>query len=181
MQAQAALERALNPERNYEIVNGQPEEKDMPGGLHGIVTMRLAVKLGAFVMANQLGEASTEANFKIGKGERIPDLSFVAAARIPAEGIPSSVWQIAPDLAIEIISPNDLHEKVNTKVLEYLDAGVKQVWVVSLEQRMVTIYHAPNESHFVRGDAELTGGDLLPGFRCQLNEIFPAVSAPAQS
>ncbi|NOT61623.1 MAG: Uma2 family endonuclease, partial [Acidobacteria bacterium] len=118
-----------------------------------------------------------EANTRLPANERIPDISFVAAERIPPTGSPLGVWQIAPDLAIEIISPNDLHERVNTKVLEYLDAGVKQVWVVSLEQRMVTIHPSPNESHTVRGEAELTGGDLLPGFRCKLSEIFPAAVA----
>ncbi len=173
MQAQAALELALDPEKRYEFVNGQPKEKDMPSGLHGVVAARLLIRLGGFVEAHQLGEVSTEANFKIGKGERIPDLSFVSAARIPAEGVPSGVWQSAPDLAIEIISPNDLHERVNNKVLEYFEAGVRQVWLVSLEHRMVTIHPSPNESHNVRGEAELTGGDLLPGFRCKLSEIFP--------
>lgn len=51
--------------------------------------------------------------------ERIPDLSFVAADRIPAEGIPDGVWQIPHDLAFEVISPNDLHEKVRNKLLSF--------------------------------------------------------------
>jgi Uma2 family endonuclease len=175
MQAQAALELAPDLEERYEIVNGQPEEKEKPGGLHGVVAMCLAIEVGGFIKAHKLGEASTEANFKIGAGERIPDLSFVSATRIPAEGIPSGVWQIPPDLAIEIISPNDLHEKVSKKVLEYLDAGVKQVWLVSLESEAITIYRSFNDSRVLRGsETELTSEDLLPGFCCKLAELFPA-------
>lgn len=165
----------LDPEKSYEIVNGQPEEKEMPGARHGIVAMRLALKLGAFVLEHKLGEASTEANFKLSKNERIPDLSFVAADRIPAEGIPAGVWQIPPDLAVEIISPNDLHEKVSNKVLEYLEAGVKQVWLVSPENRAVTIFRSMDQVQVIAGDRKLESPDLLPGFSCALAEIFPAV------
>lgn len=172
-----ALEHALDPEKRYEFVNGQPEEKEMPGGLHGVVAMRLAIRVGGFIETHHLGEASTEANFKIGERERIPDLSFVSAARIPVEGIPTGVWQIPPDLAVEIISPNDLHEKVSEKVFEYLDAGVKQVWLVSLQHQSVTIYRSFNESSVLRGsDTELVSPDLLPGFRCKLSELFPAAA-----
>jgi len=175
-----AVELALDPERNYEIVNGVPEEKEMLGARHGIVAMRLAIKLGAFVLANQLGEASTEANFKIGDNERIPDLSFVSASRIPAEGVPEGVWQIPPDLAVEIISPNDLHEKVSNKVLEYLEAGVKQVWIVSPEIRSVTIFRSMEQVQVFSGDKVLESSDLLPGFQCPLKEIFPATASPKE-
>ena len=172
---QATMQLALDTEKDYEIVNGVAEEKEMPGGRHGIIAMRLAVKLGTHVLTNQLGEASTEANFKIGTNERIPDLSFVAADRIPAEGVPEGVWQIPPDLAVEIISPNDLHEKVSGKVLEYLEAGVKQVWIVSPEIRTVTIFRSTEQVQVFAKDSVLESQDLLPGFRCPLTEIFPAV------
>ncbi len=171
---QATMQLALDTEKDYEIVNGVAEEKEMPGGRHGIVAMRLAVKLGAHVLINQLGEASTEANFKIGRNERIPDLSFVAADRIPAEGVPEGIWQIPPDLAVEIISPNDLHEKVSGKVLEYLEAGVKQVWIVSPEIRTVTIFRSTEQVQVFAKNSVLESPDLLPGFRCPLTEIFPA-------
>ncbi len=149
---QAAMELALDPEKNYEIVNGAPEEKEMPGARHGMIAARLLIRLGGFIEANQLGETFTEVNFKIGNNERIPDLSFVAADRIPAEGVPEGVLQIPPDLAIEIISPNDLHEKVSNKVLEYLEAGVKQVWLVSPEIRTVTIFRSMEQVQVFSGD-----------------------------
>lgn len=175
---QAAMELALDAEKSYEIVNGVPEEKEMPGARHGMIAARLLVRLGGFVEANQLGVAFTEVNFNLGRNERIPDLSFVAADRIPAAGIPEGVWQIPPDLAIEVISPNDLHEKVSNKVLEYLEAGVKQVWIVSPEIRTVTIFRSMEQVQVFSGDRVLESPDLLPGFHCPLAEIF---SAPVSS
>lgn len=176
MQAKMEKEKAfvLDPEKRYEIINDQPEEKEMPGAKHGMIAARLLVRLGSFVEARQLGVTFTEVNFQIGQRERIPDLSFVAAARIPAAGVPEGVWPVPPDLAIEIVSPNDLHEKVSNKVLDYLDAGVKQVWLVSLENQTVTIFRSLDDVCVIRGENELTSEDLLPGFRCKLNEIFPA-------
>src|SRR5206468_5713680 len=83
-----------------------------------------------------------ETNFQIGRNERIPDLAFVAATRIPPEGEPETKWPIPPDLAVEVVSPNDLYEKVYAKVVEYLAAGVQQVWLVSPEHHTVTIYRS---------------------------------------
>ena len=151
----------------------------MPGARHGMIASRLDRRLGGFIDANRLGETFTEVNYKIGRNERIPDLSFVAADRIPQEGVPEGVWQIPPDLAVEIISPNDLHEKVSGKVLEYLEAGVKQVWIVSPEIRTVTIFRSMEQVQVFAGNSVLESPDLLPGFRCPLTEIFP-VAVPVQ-
>ncbi|MBI1762923.1 MAG: Uma2 family endonuclease [Acidobacteria bacterium] len=174
MQAVMEKELILDPEKSYEIVNGQPEEKERPGARHGMIAARLLSRLNSFVEAHQLGVAFTEVNFKIGQNERIPNLSFVAADRIPVEGVPEGVWQIPPDLAVEIISPNDLHDKVSHKVLEYLEAGVKQVWLVSSETRTVTIFRAMDQVQVIAGERNLESPDLLPGFSCALTEIFPA-------
>jgi Uma2 family endonuclease len=83
----------------------------MPGARHGGVCGRLAIALGMYLKANRLGELYPETNFQIGGNERIPDLAFVSAARLPPEGEPESKWPIPPDLAVEVISPNDLYKK----------------------------------------------------------------------
>ena len=163
---------ALDPDKLYEIVDGQPEEKEMPGARHGGICTRLAVKLGLYLTANPLGELYAETSFQIGANERIPALAFVAAARIPPEGEPASKWPIPPDLAVEVISPNDLYEKVYAKVMEYLAAGVKQVWLVSPEHHTVTIHCSTTHVTAFSGDCDLVSEDLLPGFHCSLREIF---------
>jgi len=169
---------ALDPDKLYEIVDGQPEEKEMPGARHSGICARLTIKLGMYHTANQLGELYVEGSFQIGENERIPDLAFVSAARIPPEGEPDTKWPMPPDLAVEVISPNDLYERVYAKVMEYLAAGVKQVWLVSPEHYTVTIYRSATNITAFSGDSELVSEDLFPGFRCLLREIF---TSPVQT
>jgi len=76
---------ALDPDKLYEIVDGQPEEKEMPGARHSGICARLTIKLGMYLTANQLGELYPEGSFQIGANERIPDLAFVSTERIPSE------------------------------------------------------------------------------------------------
>jgi Uma2 family endonuclease len=125
-----------------------------------------------YLKANRLGELYPETNFQIGGNERIPDLAFVSATRIPPEGEPESKWPIPPDLAVEVISPNALYEKVYAKTMEYLTAEVKQVWLVSPEHRTVTIYRSAMNITAFAGDCELVSEDFFPDFRCPLREIF---------
>ena len=169
---QAMTEIMLDPEKNYEIVNGHPEEKEVPGARHSGICGRLERRLGSYAEANDLGEVYPEASFQIGKNERIPDLAFISAERLPPEGEPETKWPMAPDLAIEVISPSDFYEKVHAKAMEYLAAGVKQVWIVSPEGHTITIYRSATNITAFPPDSELVSEDLLPGFRCRLSEIF---------
>ena len=169
---QGTAEVILDPARSYEIVNGVPEEKEMPGARHSGICGRLALRLGTYVESQNLGGIYPEASFQIGPNERIPDLAFVSAARLPAEGEPETKWPMPPDLAVEVISPNDMYDKVHAKALEYLAAGVRQVWLVSGEHRHVIIYRSPSNIVAIPEDGELVSEDLLPGFRCPLRDIF---------
>ncbi len=174
-----ATQTVLDSEKSFEIVDGHPEEKQMPGARHAVVAANLVAELVIFLKTNKLGVVCTEANFKIGENERIPDISFVAAERLPAEGIPEGIWQIPPDLAVEVISPHDLHVKVSGKILEYFDAGVRQVWIVSPEHRSVTVFRSETDVQVFAGDMDLASEDLLPGFHCPLKELFPTLPLPS--
>jgi Uma2 family endonuclease len=162
----------LDPERTYEFVDGQPVEKEMPGARHSGICGRLERRLGTFVENNGLGEVYPESTFQIGARERVPDLAFISAARLPEEGEPATKWLIAPDLAVEIVSPNDFYEQVHAKALEYLAAGVQQVWLVSPETETITVFRSPSNVMAFPPESELISEDLLPGFRCPLREIF---------
>jgi Uma2 family endonuclease len=167
----------LDAEKEYEIVNGQPEEKVMGGARHGGVGSRLIIRLGSYVEANLLGEVyGPDTTFKIGANDRLPDVSFIAAERIPEEGEPETLWPFAPDLAVEIISPNDLYEKVNSKMREYFDAGVRQVWLISAEHKTVTIHHSPTRTTILTEADEIVCEDIVPGFRCRVSELFQTPS-----
>ncbi len=162
----------LDPERSYEFVNGVPVEKEISGIRHNRVKSRLSIKLGNFVEENKLGEVYSEASFQLGVNERIPDLAFVAADRMPPEGEPETKWLIVPDLAVEVISPTDYYEKVHSKAMEFLAAGVKVVWIVSPENQTITTYRSATNVMAFPYEADLVCEDLLPGFRCPLREIF---------
>ena len=164
---------AFETEREFEVVDGIPEEKEMAGARHGGVTARLLIKVGTHVENNFLGGIYTpDTTFQIAHNERLPDIGFVSADRIPEDGEPAGLWTIAPDLAVEVISPNDPWEKVTSKVRNYFIAGVREVWLVSPELQTVTVYHSPTHTTILTADDELSSEGLLPGFRCRVGDIF---------
>lgn len=168
-----ATEIVLNPDKEYEIVDGRQQEKEMGGARHGGVGARLIGRLVPYVEAGGLGAVyGPDTTFNVGRNDRLPDVSFVVAARIPPAGEPEGPWPIAPDLAVEIISPNDLYDAVLGKVYEYLSAGVRQVWVISPEKQTVTIYKTPTEVVVLEAIDDLTGDDVVPGFRCPVAGLF---------
>jgi Uma2 family endonuclease len=175
----AMIETVLDTDKEYEIVNGQPEEKVMGGAMHGVVGARFIIRAGGFVEAHQLGVVcGPDTSFQIGQNERLPDVAFVSAARIPEAGVPEGVWPLPPDLAVEIVSPSDLYSKVMTKVAEYLTAGVRQVWLIFPEHRTVTIYSSLTDVKVLQETDELDGGDVVPGFRCRVAELFQGLTRP---
>ena len=168
----ATTQVAFEDDLDYEIVDGQKEVK-MAGARHGSICVELITELNLYLRGSKVGKIySPDTTFQIGRNERLPDIGFVSAARIPAEGVPLSKWEIPPDLAVEIISPNDMLEKVIEKIHEYFAAGVKQVWLVSQKAEEVYVYDSPTQIRVVTADQELTSETLLPGFKCLVSSLF---------
>jgi Uma2 family endonuclease len=177
-----ATEIAFDPDKEYEIVDGQPEEKEMGNARHGGVGARLLARTLIHVEDHDLGGVyGPDTTFQIGSHERLPDIAFISAARIPPDGEPDDKWPMAPDLAVEVISPNDLWEKVNRKIYDYFAAGVRQVWLISLEHRTISVYRSPTQVAILTENDEVICEELLPGFRCRISDIFkqPARSQPS--
>ncbi|MBV8313618.1 MAG: Uma2 family endonuclease [Planctomycetaceae bacterium] len=103
---------------------------------------------------------------------RRPDISFIRLGRLPGEQLSQGLVRIAPDLAVEVLSPNDLDYETDFKVEEYLRAGVRLVWVVNPESRTILIYRADGSIQGLREPDELSGEDTLPGFRCRVSALF---------
>jgi Uma2 family endonuclease len=104
---------------------------------------------------------------------RRPDVSFVRLERLsPEEAAARGHARLAPDLAVEVVSPSDLYYEVDAKAQEWLDAGVKLVWVVNPRTRSVAIHRADGSSAILHEQDELTGENVIPGFRCQVRELF---------
>jgi Uma2 family endonuclease len=94
-------------------------------------------------------------------------------ARERAAGYPSDrLGRTPPDLAVEIVSPSNRAAELQERVLDYFDAGIRLVWVIDPSSSTVTVYRAHADIRLLRGDDELDGGDVLPGFRLPLGELF---------
>lgn len=158
----------------YEIVDGEIYERPMPNPEHGRIQLKLGSKLLAFVEENKLGMVYTECHFELKKNLiRVPDVSFVSFERFPQDGEPGgSRWLIQPDLAVEIVSPSDVLHEVFKKIDEYFAAKVKQVWLISPEQKFLTVYRSRKDSTILTEEDELVSEDILPGFRLKLSDIF---------
>ena len=85
---------------------------------------------------------------------------------------------LVPDLAVEVISLNDIFKDVLAKVREYFHYGVQVVWVIAPEERQVYVYDAPTHVRILTGQDELTGGEVVPGFRMPLGHLFQQAVAP---
>ena len=169
----AATQTAVEPDYEYEIVNGIPEAKKTASLKHGGTIMRLGARLQIHVEAKELGSIySPDTTFMIGQDQRLPDLAFVSNERLPEEGEVDGIAPMAPDLAVEVISPKDIWEKVTAKIEDYFAAGVRQVWLVSLRSRTVSIYDSPTKVTILTENEDLTSEAILPGFRCRIGEIF---------
>jgi Uma2 family endonuclease len=159
--------------RKYELVDG--EIRVSPAGTrHGLIGAELVGRLLAFVKASGRGYVfDSSTGFHLPKGNvRSPDVSFVARGRFPGEVAPEGFSPVAPDLAVEILSPEDRSRFVLEKVGEYLDAGVPLVWVIDPRARNASIYRSLTEVRKLSEADELDGEDVLPGFRCRLADIL---------
>lgn len=163
-------------EFRYELVKGELRTMSPTGGEHGRVTGRITVRLGSYIENNDLGVYfGAETGFKIASDPdtvRAPGFSFISHGRIPEGGITKKFISGAPDLAVEVLSPGDSYNEVLTKVGEWLTAGTRAVWIVSPENRSVIVYRSLMEAPIFSEADELDGGEVVPGFRCRVNEIF---------
>lgn len=165
--------------RNFELVKGRLVERSM-GMLACWVGSELSRVLGNHCREHQLGwvlSSGGDAGYQgfpdSPRTVRKPDVSFVRHGRFIDEQLPGGYARLAPDLAVEVISPNDKYEDVNEKIEEYLHAGVRLVWVISPRNHTVHVYRANGSAHVLRENDELDGEDVVPGFRCLVSDLFP--------
>ena len=155
----------------YEYVNGELIPR-MPTSLkHGTISLKLGSRLLLHVDENQLGDvypAST--GFRVGERMLIPDVAFVSIARIPEDTDKAS--PIPPDLAVEVVSPTDMLNRIVEKAFAYLEAGTQLVWVVEPKSKTVTVYRSETDIKLLTRNDTLTGEDVVEGFACSVAELF---------
>jgi Uma2 family endonuclease len=161
---------------HYELVDGVPVEKPM-GAESDEIGLWLGSQLIAFVRARRLGRVFGP---KTGytcfpddpKKLRLPDVSFIATGRLEGDKAPKGHITIAPDLAVEVVSPADPVSLIETKVAEYRSAGVRLIWVIVPETRTVLIRRLDGTCDEVNATGQLSGEDVLPGFTCVVADLF---------
>lgn len=172
-----ALTPSAAEEALYEVVNGKRVELPPMGIYASWITSLLQENMGPFARARRLGTVVTEALFildPVRNLRRRPDVAFVSAQKwspdrpMPEEGD----WEVVPDLAVEVNSPNDLLDNVLQKIDEYFNFGVRQVWLVVPKKQIVIVFDSLTQARILSGGDELDGGTLLPGFRCPLASLF---------
>lgn len=171
---------AMPNEKDFELVNGELVERNM-GWESEFIGSNLHVLLGMFCRQHNCGWVNgSNAGYQCYEqafpddAERVrkPDVSFLSVDRLPSDAVPTAYCELAPDLAIEVISPNDRYHEVEEKVDEYLQAGVRLVWVVDPKKKTIRIHRANGTIQDLHLTDELSGEDVIVGFRCPVSEVF---------
>ena len=163
------------PDKRTDLVRGKLVVREPAGWTHGVVAMKLGIKLGTHVERTDAGVVlAAETGFRLESDPdtvRAPDVAFVARDRIPEapQGFPA----LAPDLAVEVLSPDDRPGEVLAKVADWLDAGAKLVWVVDPARRLARVYRSDGSETAVSAEGSLDGEDVLPAFSCPLASLLP--------
>ena len=159
----------------YELSRGGLVPMTPVGIRHSAVVSKVERLLGNFVEKHGLGLVGPEGGFYLRRNPdtlRAPDVAFISKARLDKEGIPDKFADFPPDLAIEVLSPEDTATEVQKKVEEYLTAGVPLVWIVDPAIQRVTVYRSLQDIKILSADQDLDGGEVIPGFRVKVAEIF---------
>jgi Uma2 family endonuclease len=174
--ARTAEELAVLPDDGYrhELVGGELRRMAPAGFRHGAVAVRLAVLLDEFVRPRGLGTVvGAETGFVLERDPDtvlVPDAAFVAADRVPADQRPFAA--LAPDLVVEIVPPSDRARRVAEKAVLWLEAGSRLVWVVDPERQTISVHRPGAEATTLTAPDDLEGGDVLPGLRAPVADLF---------
>ena len=163
----------------YEYVDGELVIVANSGVEHGYLALTLGYFLTGFVRTHKLGvtcDSSTAFKMKTGN-KRSPDLAFIAKERLQGlKRLPKGFFDGAPDLAVEIISPNNTFEEIHNKLVEYFENGTRLVWVILPDEECVLVYHKPKPSKLLQLEDSLDGEDVIPNFNLPLSELFQELS-----
>lgn len=171
--------RKVEDRKGHEFLNGQWVEKPMSMRA-GVVGASILTALSVHVRPRRLGLVfNPDGAYRLPGSPsgriRKPDVSFVATDHLPADRDEDGSWPIAPDLAVEVISPNEEAQDAEQKLDEYLRAGVRLVWVAYLPTRNIWAYRPDGTARRYRAEDTLTGEDVLPGFAVPVAELFEGV------
>ena len=160
----------------YELVRGELRKMSPAGNHHGELAAEIGASLFNHVKANNLGKVyAAETGFRIGADPdhvRAPDAAFIRRERVEAVGRVDGYWPGAPDLVVEVISPNDRYTEVEEKVDDWLAAGTRLVILVNPRNRTATLRRAGQAPVILTEQDTLDGADVVPGWQLSLKDLF---------
>lgn len=171
------------PDGKVELVRGEPRVMSPAGGGHGVVQGNLSRLLLPFVHEHRLGRVFNDGvGFELialPRTVRNPDLSFVRSDRLPPGGIRRRGFlKMAPDLAVEVLSPDESAAELQEKIDDYQASGTPLIWVIDPDRCTVRVLELYAPERVLGANQTLDGGDVIPGFTCPVSELFEGL-APA--
>ena len=162
-------------DKRLELVKGALRELAPANFEHGLVAGKLQVLVGQYVMSQRLGYVvAAETGFVLSEQPatvRAPDMAYVSRERVMESHI-ERFADFAPDLVAEVVSPSDTFSSVAEKVEDWLNAGVRLVWVIDPATKTVRVHRAGQPTQVLHEQDTLSGEDVLPGFACKVSELF---------
>ena len=159
----------------YELVGGQIKVSSSTGMEHGYLSALVGCTLGTHCLDHKLGvvcDSSTAFKMKSGN-KRSPDVSFVSKERLKGlKRLPKGFFEGAPDLAIEVISPNNTFEEIHQKIVEYFESGSRLVWVINPDEESVVVYRGSTPDRLLKRIDFLEGEEVVDGLRLAIVELF---------
>jgi Uma2 family endonuclease len=167
---------ALPEYGRFELIDGQLVERKM-GAQSSLAATNLLGLVWHFVRSNNLGFVfQADCGYQIFAEDpgrvRFADASFIRRGEFPEDRVPQGHCRITPALVIEAVSPNDTAYEVEDKIAQWLGAGVRLVWVIYPETQRLQVHRVDGTVTKLQSEERLSGEDVIPGFQCQVAEIF---------
>ncbi len=157
----------------YELVKGVPVEMPPVSSEHGDIAATIAALLFSYLREHGLGRVKVETGYRLEEDTlRGPDISFVSREREAQIADPRKYVPFAPDLAVEVVSPDESAATVHDKIDDYIRAGVCLIWVIYPSRRQIVVHHPDRTAQILTAEDTLTGGEVIPGFAIPVKAVF---------
>lgn len=160
----------------YEVVDGTVLEMPRMGAFSHLISLHLYTALVTALGNGRAGTPVHEVVFILDRSgllRRRPDVAYVSFERWPANRpVPDEDWEVVPDLAVEVVSPNDRADELSKKIRDYFEHGVRLVWVLYPTVKQIYMYTSLEHVRVLGADQVVDGGDVLPGLRLPIEPLF---------
>lgn len=162
----------------YELIDGELIALTPASFQHGLVALQIGFLLKTHTSQRKIGRVvGAETGFYTRgdkKTVRAPDVAYISYEKLPEGPLPADAYlNIAPDLVVEVVSPGDRAGEIEQKIQEWLDFGVRLVWVAYPESQRVHVFAGHSgQSRILTAPDKITGGDVLPGFEVSVSAFF---------